>query len=201
MYGVLYYRRKRLKIDNVYKEWQGYFTTKEQLHRYINKDKISCLFCGKEFEALNFHVLFKHKMPVSEYKTLFGIPLKYGLVGRRLKKKRVKHGKTKDKDFLAKIAKEGRLLKTKNPPRGKREYNSISAQAIAKNARKGGRTEDILKNKVEANCHKCGDKVIYSKHGMKILEARGFSPTCYICRWKLKNKKAGLKKKKNNQKY
>ena len=197
MYQIIYYRKDRLKISKRY-IWSGRFETTEQLNRYLNHEKIECLLCGKYYQGLNVHILCGHKMPVKEYKKLFGIPPTRGLVGTVLSAKRRAHGKTKTAEHMQKMAVKGLLTRRKNPELEKgRVYTEVSKPKIQKNAKKGGRTEDILKNKIEAICHKCQKPIFYSAHGFKVLEAIGKQPTCYVCRWKRKNKKVGLKRVKN----
>ena len=59
----------------------GYFGT---IARDKTNDFIQCHICGYFYEGLSQHVANNHKMPVAEYRTVFGIARKTKLTGERL---------------------------------------------------------------------------------------------------------------------
>jgi hypothetical protein len=57
------------------------FETREDVAKYFDNDKITCLQCGKKYNALNSH-LAVHEMTVEEYQNFYQLPLSVGLVGK-----------------------------------------------------------------------------------------------------------------------
>lgn len=62
------------------------FGTRREVEEYFDTDKITCLQCGKKYNALNSH-LTVHDMTVEEYQEYYQLPLSIGLVGKLTRKK------------------------------------------------------------------------------------------------------------------
>jgi DNA-binding NarL/FixJ family response regulator len=62
--------------------WNGRFSSFEELKVYFDKDKLTCLLCGREYIGLGNHISVGHEITMDEYKAQFGIPWTYGLAGK-----------------------------------------------------------------------------------------------------------------------
>lgn len=62
------------------------FKYMEEISKYLEGDKITCLLCGKQYKSLNPH-LKVHNYDVKRYQEKYGIPYKYGLCGTATSKK------------------------------------------------------------------------------------------------------------------
>lgn len=60
---------------------QTKFSTMEEIHDYVSREKVECLLCGRTFRGAAAHVWQFHQMSLREYKQLFGIPYNVGIVG------------------------------------------------------------------------------------------------------------------------
>jgi hypothetical protein len=60
-------------------------TSRAQLSAYLDNDALECLICGKCFINLGAHIKPAHNVTVIEYKRAFGIPRRYGVIGRAMK--------------------------------------------------------------------------------------------------------------------
>jgi len=69
----------------------------------IQRDKVICLECGKEFKQLSKRHLASHGLTAKEYKKKHGIPLGQALVSKDLSAKRRKVAK--EKGFGKRLAK------------------------------------------------------------------------------------------------
>lgn len=78
------------------------FTTREEIEAYFNQEKLTCLECGKKFNALPLHLIKTHQMEVRDYKIKYGLPQTRGLNGTITRKLRL--------DDMAKRKAEGRSL-------------------------------------------------------------------------------------------
>jgi Homing endonuclease associated repeat/ROS/MUCR transcriptional regulator protein len=104
----------------------GYFGT-------IAKDKsgnfIQCHICGNFYEGLSQHIAQNHKMPVAEYRTVFGVARKTRLTGERLYLKqrqlgRLRRAEVEKKPILrAKVDKA--LAKGREAGQVNRQYYSL----------------------------------------------------------------------------
>ena len=72
----------------------------------IQKDKVICLECGKEFKQLSKRHLASHGLTAKEYKKKHGIPLGQALTAKDLSAKRRKVAK--EKGLGQKLAKAGK---------------------------------------------------------------------------------------------
>lgn len=57
------------------------FTCMEEVEDYLTGEKIVCLLCGKLYRQLAPHTKRIHNLEAADYKEMFGIPQKRGLVG------------------------------------------------------------------------------------------------------------------------
>lgn len=57
------------------------FKSRQEAKDYVSTDKIKCLICGEEFELLASHLTCIHGINTDDYKDIFGIPWRVGLVG------------------------------------------------------------------------------------------------------------------------
>jgi hypothetical protein len=67
--------------------WKDKFKTMEEVDEYFDRDKITCLVCGRDYISLHKHLLFTHDMTPETYKESFGLPWRRGLISRLLKEK------------------------------------------------------------------------------------------------------------------
>jgi len=85
--------------------WKGQFTAKEKIDQYFsNPDGIQCLLCGRVYGSLNGHLQIVHESSHDEYRGLYGLPWRKGLVSRNVSKglsskltNRIKNGSFKPK--------------------------------------------------------------------------------------------------------
>jgi hypothetical protein len=57
------------------------FKTKQAVDDYFSGDKIECLLCHKRFKAIGGkHLAYIHKISVTKYKEMFGLPMGRGLI-------------------------------------------------------------------------------------------------------------------------
>lgn len=70
--------------------WKGTFKDMEEVREYFDRDKLTCLFCGREYISLHKHLLFSHDVTPEVYKETFGLPWRRGLISRVLKEKQAK---------------------------------------------------------------------------------------------------------------
>lgn len=78
------------------------FMTIDEVNAYFDRDELTCLICGGEYEALYSH-LSAHDLTGDQYRETYGIPWSRGLAGRELRKRHRKK--------LLKQRKQGRLPK------------------------------------------------------------------------------------------
>lgn len=71
--------------------WNGIFSSFEELKEYFNKDRLTCLLCGRDYGNLGIHVSQGHGTTIDEYRQQFGIPWTYGLAGKTFRDKSSKH--------------------------------------------------------------------------------------------------------------
>lgn len=55
--------------------------SKADIEAYFDSDEITCLRCGVRLMSLGSHLLNAHGMTPSEYRTLYGLPWRRGLIG------------------------------------------------------------------------------------------------------------------------
>jgi hypothetical protein len=85
--------------------WKGLFTTKDEIDQYFsNSNGIQCLLCGRVYGSLNSHLQIVHESSHEEYRSLYGLPWRKGLVSRNVSKglsskltNRIKNGSFKPK--------------------------------------------------------------------------------------------------------
>ena len=85
--------------------WKGKFTTKDEIDQYFsNPNGIQCLLCGCVYGSLNGHLQIIHESSHDEYRSLYGLPWRKGLVSRNVSKRlsskltnRIKNGSFKPK--------------------------------------------------------------------------------------------------------
>jgi DNA repair exonuclease SbcCD ATPase subunit len=51
---------------------------------------LTCRICKKGFKHLGSHIWHKHKITAREYKSMFGLPYKWGLISQEIKEKKRK---------------------------------------------------------------------------------------------------------------
>jgi len=71
--------------------WNGIFSSFEELKEYFNKDRLTCLLCGRNYGNLGIHISQGHGTTMDEYRQQFGIPWTYGLAGKIFRDKSSKH--------------------------------------------------------------------------------------------------------------
>ena len=71
--------------------WNGKFSSFEELKEYFNKDRLTCLLCGRDYGNLGIHISQGHGITMDEYRQQFGIPWTYGLAGKIFRDKSSKH--------------------------------------------------------------------------------------------------------------
>ncbi len=172
------------------------FETKEEVEAYLEGDKISCLLCGKEFQALGIHLTRTHKVNIKDYKEYFGIPHGRGLTGITVRKKKIIANKKRPLEFFAEMSRKGASGRKAENRKKRSEYAPASKKAIQQTIRK------ICKrvgDKVETFCHNCNKKLVYTERGIKNIASRGLQPTCKTCVWKLHHKKRMMKKKQSRK--
>lgn len=108
--------------------WQGKFGSLEEIHDYLNHDKLTCLLCGKEYAMLTSHLKRGHRIDPDEYKEQYGITYTTRLAGqvfkakaRKLFLKKVKEGKLSMKPSRELIE---RILAIKKRPVNEATRNS-----------------------------------------------------------------------------
>ena len=106
----------------------------------IQRNKVICLECGKEFKVLTKRHLALHELDQREYKTRYGIPLRQALSARSLSARRRKVAKEKGLGERlqaglkkARVAKEKelakKLAKAKTTGKGKKRQRKAPAAA------------------------------------------------------------------------
>jgi hypothetical protein len=64
---------------------------KEEILKRSNEGlKIECLLCHKSFKHLGSHIWHAHGLTAREYKGIFGLPYKWGLISEEVKEKKRK---------------------------------------------------------------------------------------------------------------
>lgn len=63
------------------------FQEMSEIESYFSNEKLTCLECGHTFRGLQQHINHVHLMAASDYKTKFGIPQHFGLVGTETKER------------------------------------------------------------------------------------------------------------------
>lgn len=59
------------------------FTCREEVDEYFSGEKIQCLLCGYLYKGLAPHLLQSHNMTDDEYRDMYDLPYKRGLVGTK----------------------------------------------------------------------------------------------------------------------
>ena len=70
--------------------WRGTFKTMEEVDTYFGQEKLICLICGKAYHSLHQHLFGTHEIPAAEYKKLYDIPWRRGLISQTLRGKQAK---------------------------------------------------------------------------------------------------------------
>lgn len=65
------------------------FPTLAAVDEWLAHDTILCLRCGRRFQHLGRHLVISHDMTADEFRELYGVPHNRGLIGARLKDRRV----------------------------------------------------------------------------------------------------------------
>jgi hypothetical protein len=64
---------------------------KEEILKRSNEElKIECLLCHKRFKHLGSHIWHAHGLTAREYKGIFGLPYKWGLISEEVREKKRK---------------------------------------------------------------------------------------------------------------
>lgn len=66
------------------------FKTLQEVNDYLECDRLVCLLCGHDFMALHKHIQLCHEMTADQYKELYGIPWRKGLVAKPLREKQAR---------------------------------------------------------------------------------------------------------------
>ncbi len=80
--------------------WDSQFVTKDEVDAYFMGDEITCLLCGRQFKSLHNHLRILHDMQTDEYKELFGIPWRRGLISEELRNRQAITMKQQRKDGI-----------------------------------------------------------------------------------------------------
>lgn len=92
------------------------FQTTEEVHQYLDNNKITCLLCGRKFITLPPHLLAFHKITAEDYRFQFGIPFRYGLAGKAFRQASAERMQALISKGVIKAAQPGVLW----PPRQRR---------------------------------------------------------------------------------
>lgn len=79
--------RKSTTFPPAHFPWLGTFKTMEEVDAYFHQDTLVCLLCGKECHSLHKHVSGAHELSADDYKELYDIPWRRGLISRTLREK------------------------------------------------------------------------------------------------------------------
>lgn len=87
-------RKRRIKCDGY--PVHAHNMTREQIADYFSGDtSITCLLCGKQFKVINKAHLGKiHNVTMDEYRTMYGLPVKRGLMCVESWNKKIEQGKS-----------------------------------------------------------------------------------------------------------
>ena len=103
-----------------------------------------CQLCGRKFKHLGSHIYHKHNLLARDYKTMFELPWKMGLVTREIKRKQraanLKHDACRNKNF----AKAGTKFQFKKGHTGQRRISEHERQTILKRILNVNRRKTIL---------------------------------------------------------
>lgn len=118
------------------------FKNKEELDKYFESDKITCLLCGKAYKALPSH-LAVHEYTEREYKKKYKIPTSYGLIGSETRQKYIETAKKRLEQGLFDPQKMGETVKSKYARGEKR--NSLKYVSVLQEANNPKKRERIGK--------------------------------------------------------
>ncbi len=107
------------------------FKNKEELDKYFESDKITCLLCGKAYKALPSHLIV-HEYTEREYKKKYKIPTSYGLIGSETRLKYIETAKKRIEQGLFNGKQMGEIIKRKYERGDKRspsKYISVLQEA------------------------------------------------------------------------
>jgi len=85
-------QKNKQKQTTVLKPLPGFprtkeFTRMEDVDAYLDGDKLTCLLCGREYISLHKHLILSHNLSADDYKEMFGLPWRRGLIARGLREK------------------------------------------------------------------------------------------------------------------
>lgn len=86
---------------------KGAFVRTEEVKAYFGTDKLACLLCGREYALLSNHLWRVHDISKEDYKLRFGIPAKYGLIGKSRRAQSSRH--------LKRLRREGKVRYSPSP--------------------------------------------------------------------------------------
>lgn len=154
--------------------WRSQFSSRQEVDEYLNRERITCLICGREFSVIGHLHLRIHNITVDDYKIKFGIPLTLGLTSQGVKEKK--------RANLLKLQEEGKMLPSHiyHPPKNKaRKPPPYELRAMPQRI-KGGRGVTYE------------DFSWHLEIGAKVYAYRSVEPPEGICSW------SGFKKRRNS---
>lgn len=93
------------------------FKNRQEVEAYLSQPRLPCLVCGRTFAGnLGRHVLV-HDISADDYKRLLGIPISYGLLAPKCKKKKSDGCKANTKvmgGFVKNASRDGRVNGSEN---------------------------------------------------------------------------------------
>jgi len=135
-------RQKRRSVKPGYPKTDK-FTTPEQVANYFSEDRIVCLLCGKTYKSLGIHLKTIHDTEVDEYKEMYGLPWRRGLVGHStwLRKSELGSQYMEDGTFT-KPTREQSLKAQASKQRDRQPYRDVLTQRNLEKMNEGKSGED-----------------------------------------------------------
>ena len=72
---------------------EPYVMLLDEVEEYFKGEKLTCLLCGHLFFDLGQHLTAHHKIKIDDFKEAYGLPFSKGLLGAKLRARRVVLGK------------------------------------------------------------------------------------------------------------
>jgi len=153
------------------------FRTIEEVNDYLSGDRIKCLVCDKWYIHLGIHISRKHTISLRDYRIEFNIPLKKGLIGRKLRENTVEKSKHSfsDAKFLS--------FQNRKNRGGNKKGNilpELSKEKIFQASQTGRQINIAIKKTV--SCGRCGSELIRSKLAISGLKSKTRLPSCKQCK-------------------
>ena len=150
------------------------FKTLEELENYFDNEKIECLICGRKLRSLCSH-LKTHDMNSTEYKKMFGIPKRWGLLGLLTKGIKSVVGK----EIASKVSKEDFLNTiSKNGFNYNKDCDKILKDAQGKCLNNYRTKVSESKRKVNHKCPECNVVFMVEERSLSFGNKSKLCPTC-----------------------